>query len=662
MLRSLSRRLWPASVRTACLLMTLAIASPALAAPNWSLEDPAGRRVSFADELAQGPVVVSFWATWCKPCLKELPHLDEMAARYEGRVTFLAVATDDSRSVAKVEPTVRSHGWTHVEVLLDTGAAVQRQLQVDAMPFVILYDREGREAYRHAGYVEGGEAELERAIEQVLAGGVSSAPQIEAPAGDTPALPSCAPAAGGPSGELTATDRFEYSYATETRREIVENWLDLSWRQGDVRAGLTLNSQAPGEEGGRRNEITHRWFELTRGEATLRVGTFHGLFGRGLLFNAWQDRNLRIDTRLDGVTATLRHDRLAATVFTGTPSFRELDLRGGDVEWSAGRGLVAGFSGLTWANQAEAGTGPVDREWAAGVRARQSLPGADWYVEVAGRNRFSLDAFDFDPATDDPRRGWALYGNLNLYRGPVTVSWEASDYEDFELVSRADGVTSLNRPPSLAGEFTWTLLNRAPHALNAADEKGHNLDVTWSGPDGLSVKASGARLRRHDGGTVYEAGYVSVEKERWHDLGLVGAFGFQDSEGLRQTAALEVSWLGSGDHSWTLQAEQQHVRMGGGPGYDLGAYDQQWFKLEYATPPRWIFSAIAETNNKFGDQRRLDEEPGPFLAAQATRSLAGGATLNLWAGERQEGFICSGGICKFEPAFSGVEFFGTLRW
>lgn len=641
----------------------LALAMPAFAAPEWTLEDTAGRQVAFAEALAHGPVVVSFWATWCKPCQKELPHLEALAARYGDQTTFLAISVDDPKSVAKVEPLVRSRGWTHLTVLLDPAAKVQQELQVGSMPFTILYDREGREAYRHEGFVEGDEAGLEQALTAVLA----AAPAAVATTAPAAAAGDAAPDAvgtGAGAGELAATDRYEYSYSGQTRREIVENWLDLSWRRGGVRAGLTLDSQSPGEEGGRRNEITHRWFEFARGGASLRAGHFWGLFGRGLLFNAWEDRNLRIDTRLDGVVATVRQGDLTATVLSGTPSFQDVDVRAADAEYQFSPGFAAGVSGMTWANSGDTGAdgGKADREWATAVRARQSLPHADWYVEYAARNRFSLDAFDFDAATDDPRQGWALYGNLNLYAGPFTVSWEGSDYQDFELIGRADGKTALNRPPALAREFTWTLFNRAPHTLNANDEKGRNLDVTWSGPGEVTVQASGARLRRHDGGTVYELAYLSVQKERWGDFGLTLAGGFQDSEGLRQTLATEISWLGAPGRVWTLQAEQQHVRMGGGVGFDLGAYDQQWFKLEYAVPRQWILAAFVEMNNKYPAQRSPNEKTGPFPAAQVTRALADGATVNLWAGQRQEGFLCSGGVCKYEPAFRGVEVFGTVRW
>lgn len=626
--------------------LLLLAAATAGAAPDWTLEDPAGNRVSFAAELARGPVVVSFWATWCKPCLKELPHLEAMAAHYDGRVTFLAVNTDDPKSVAKVEPLVRARGWTRLKVLLDPAATVQQLLQVDAMPYLVLYDRDGGEAYRHTGYAEGDEERLRAQIETLLA---------------DPRRPVAA-ASTGDAGELSISDRFEYSYATGTRREIVENWLDAAWARGPVRAGLTLNSQAPGEEQRRRNEITHRWFELTRDDVTVRAGHFLGLFGRGLVFNAWQDRDLRIDTHLDGVLATVRRGRLAATVLSGAPSRRELDVRGADLEWTAGRGLVCGASGLTWHNSANEGTDAVDREWAAAFRLRQSLPHADWYAELGGRNRFSLDAFDGAGGSGDPRDGWAAYGNLNLYGGPFTVSWEASDYRRFELVSQADGVTALNRPPALAREYTWTLFNRAPHSLNANDEKGHNLDVTWRGPGALELQARAARLRLHDGRKVHEAASLSAEFGHWRGIGLQAAFGYQDSEGQRRTAAAEADWQGPGGSAWSLQAEHQHVRVGGGLGFDLGAYHQQWFKLECALRSRWLLAAMLETNDKYAGQRSPSENAGPFLALQAARTLARGALLTLWAGRRQEGYLCSGGVCKFEPAFSGAEFYGTLRW
>jgi hypothetical protein len=114
--------------------------------------------------------------------------------------------------------------------------------------------------------------------------------------------------------------------------------------------------------------------------------------------------------------------------------------------------------------------------------------------------------------------------------------------------------------------------------------------------------------------------------------------------------------------SLTLEAEHQHVRLGGGPGFDLGAYDEEFLKLEFGVAPAWSAAAILETNNKYAEQRSFREQAGPFPAAQLDYTTADGARLALWAGKRQAGFLCAGGVCKYEPAFDGVELTATLRY
>ncbi len=89
-----------------------------------------------------------------------------------------------------------------------------------------------------------------------------------------------APTVGG--GRVAVTNELEYSYGTATRLEIVEDWLDLSWSQGDLRAGLLFDHQAPGEEGGRVSEVRHRFVEFSTHGVDVRAGHFYGLFGRGL--------------------------------------------------------------------------------------------------------------------------------------------------------------------------------------------------------------------------------------------------------------------------------------------------------------------------------------------------------------------------------------------
>ncbi len=625
---------------------------------DWTLNTADGGTVNFHETLKKGPVVVSFWATWCKPCLKEMPHLNRFAGEYEDRVTFLAVNTDNSKSVAKVTPFLSAKGYRNLIVPLDTGAELASQLQVSGIvPFLIVYDDLGREIYRHVGYKEGDEEELQHEIENLL-----SHQEIDAVV-----------ETGKPqwSEAVAATNKFKYSYSTDTKKEIFENWLDLSYQFGKFRTGIMLNSQAPSEDSDRRNQIMHRFFEFDSGDASLRVGHFYGLFGRGMIFNSYEDRVIRIDTRLDGIIATTRQDRLTATVFSGSPSVRALDVRGGDVEYNVGRNLFLGSSGLTYrSDNGPNATNDVFREWVVSVRARQNFGFGDFYIEHGWKK-----GYDYDRLTDGNDEGRAFYGNLNFYAGQFSFSWEHSYYNKFAVVKAADGKTTLNRPPSLAREFTWTLLNRSPHNMDPDNETGNNLDLMYSNDEGWTVTASGAQLREiHSSGfsiadyfdtsgdIVYELAFGSIQKDNVGPFRLTGGFGYQENEGLRQTMVGEITWMVTDTHSWTLQAEHQHVRLGGGTGYDLGAYDVDWFKLEYETAPRWAFAAMLEINNKYDEQRPANEEAGPFLSGQVTYTISRGGNLNLWLGSRQAGYLCSGGVCKFEPAFEGVELYGLFRY
>jgi thiol-disulfide isomerase/thioredoxin len=140
------------------------------AVPDWRLRATDGREISLHGALAKGPVLVSFWALWCNPCLKELPHLEALASETAGRLTVLAVNQDGPRSVARVRPYLRSKGLG-LTVPLDTSGDVGRKMQIGgALPFLVLYDARGREVYRNIGYREGNEVVLREKVMALLGG------------------------------------------------------------------------------------------------------------------------------------------------------------------------------------------------------------------------------------------------------------------------------------------------------------------------------------------------------------------------------------------------------------------------------------------------------------------------------------------------------------
>lgn len=459
--------------------------------------------------------------------------------------------------------------------------------------------------------------------------------------------------------QVRATDQFEYSYSTGTSQEIVENWLDLSYYLGGIHTGLLLNSQQPAEEGGRENRIQHRFFEYRTEGVDIRAGHFYGLFGRGLLFAAYEDRMIRVDTALDGLLVSGRRGRLQGTVFTGAPSALERDVRGLDTEVDLGRGGMLGFTGLTHrADDLVEADGRIHREWAVAGRLIKFFSFGDCYFEY-GRKK----GYDYEIVPDDRfQNGEAYYGSVNVFGGPFALALEGKSYRKFTVLRRVDGKTALNRPPALVREHIYTLLNRAPLVLDPDDERGGQAELTYSGPSGWSALLNASRTERHNGHLVFEEAYGHVEKEDVGPLRLRGGFGYQDSEGRRQTVIGEITWQLDPLHSLTFVGEHQHVRLGGGPDFDLGDFDQQFLKLEYAVAPVWVFTAMLELNNKFDEQRTSNEKRGPFPAAQISYASSVGTSVALWAGKRQAGQLCSGGVCKFEPAFEGVELFGIIRY
>ena len=138
--------------------------------PDVTLKNVDGEDVNIADYGTNGKItIISFWATWCKPCIKELKNvnslLDEWIEEYD--VELVAVSVDDSRNAVKVKPTVNALNWDF-DILLDPNGDLQRAMNVANPPVTFLIDQEGNIVYTHTGYVEGDEYELEDHIKELV--------------------------------------------------------------------------------------------------------------------------------------------------------------------------------------------------------------------------------------------------------------------------------------------------------------------------------------------------------------------------------------------------------------------------------------------------------------------------------------------------------------
>nr|WP_239403207.1 TlpA disulfide reductase family protein [Alistipes sp. An116] len=107
------------------------------------------------DVLKDDVVIVSFWATWCKPCQSELDALYDIEEMWKDKVRIITVSTDDSRATAKVRSLVKGKRWPY-EVLLDQNKVLFKALNLTSIPFVMII-KNGETIYTHTGYTPGNE-------------------------------------------------------------------------------------------------------------------------------------------------------------------------------------------------------------------------------------------------------------------------------------------------------------------------------------------------------------------------------------------------------------------------------------------------------------------------------------------------------------------------
>lgn len=137
--------------------------------PSVNIKDMAGNAINTADVSNDGnPIVLAFWATWCKPCKQEL---NTIADEYEDwqeetGVKLVAVSVDDQKTTKMVEPYVNSTGWEY-DIWMDTNGDFKRALGVNFVPHTFLIDGNGTIVYSHNNYVPGDEEALYEHILEV---------------------------------------------------------------------------------------------------------------------------------------------------------------------------------------------------------------------------------------------------------------------------------------------------------------------------------------------------------------------------------------------------------------------------------------------------------------------------------------------------------------
>ncbi|MDR0969160.1 MAG: TlpA family protein disulfide reductase [Lentimicrobiaceae bacterium] len=156
-------------IAATCFVLSTAFAQEKSSLPNVTIKTLDGKNFNTTEFQNDGkPIIISFWALWCKPCQRELDAFNENYEDWqeETGVKIYAVSIDDSRSTSKVKPHVEGKDWGF-EVLIDANSDFKRAMNVNMIPHTLLLDGNGKIVSQHTTYFEGAEHELYEEVKKI---------------------------------------------------------------------------------------------------------------------------------------------------------------------------------------------------------------------------------------------------------------------------------------------------------------------------------------------------------------------------------------------------------------------------------------------------------------------------------------------------------------
>ncbi len=516
------------------------------------------------------------------------------------------------------------------------------------------------------------------------------------------------------SGDLQTSARFydrdsiRGAYNTpfyEYLKYGADSWLNLNYRISGFDVGLRfdmfLNSQLNNPVLPTNGQALGRWYvKKTIDKFTINAGYLYDQYASGAVYRSYENRALGFDQAIFGLSAAYKiTDNWTVKAFTGRLK-RQIDpetstikhfkpiLRGANIDGfidlkgklslAPGVAVVARTMDLdTWKSVLDDmnalnndtiiyTTEPKFTAAAASFYNTLQIGEFSWYTEAGYKTKDVLR--DINGKLFQPDHGLLLFNTVSFAHKGLGVTLQGKYTENFDFrVSPQETFNSglLNFLPPMARQNTGRLQARYAAASQPISEISAQADITYTPKRGLTFNGNYAWIQNLEGDRLFSEVYLDCEFKpaKKHYKATIGIqavdfnrFVFQQKEGFVNTLSPFAEFVYKFSKKTSLKTELSYMitkresRIFGKDDptpdqkQDLG--DWAWVLAEMAIAPHWTFSA--------GDMYNVGNDvhyPTLFVSysEKATR-------FGLTYTKQPEGIVCTGGVCRFEPAFSGVKF------
>lgn len=617
-------------------------------AADFTLEDADGNQVSltqFGDKL----IVLDFWATWCVPCVKELPHLSVLQEKYGDDIQILAITIDKARSVSKAKAFVKSNSFNFI-TLLDPNKEVAQLYNMVNPPRTMMIDPNLNVIFSHDGYKAGDEVHMEEVLVEWIENKDKHKPEL----------------AGGIGSQLDSNlsitgineAKYVYNNAPDSLKQYLHEEFNFNVIYNNFRFGMGYEGKLPKYEkyepygtldsDNVDSEWVNRYVEFNNGELRVRGGKFDALIGSGMILSAYDNTDLDKDYRLDGFYGKYRKENYQIQAFYGV-------LPTEDENYVGKYDLVNGV---------DFSVNPIKKLTVGAAAISQKLyqDGEEYDYNIrevySGRLGYAHDKFEIKAEYAESKQyhldsglteyGTALYSDLNIYAGQFTITGAYKNYKDF--VSRLNELpTCVNSDEPLVdynydvGSDEEGFMGVLRYVPNDKNEVILNAGYGWSDRYDIEQFDFHAEYKRNFANWTLTSEYDQIEN-KWLS-------GTTDVWTKHFAPALiaDFVWNDFSYHTKAAFTQEKHISYENEE-HETNSYEPL-FQMDMG---KGIYSVSLLTSYKYySSDDIMDYTPkiGVELFVQAFKHT----DLKFFVGSEKGGLVCRNGVCNYQAPFEGAR-------